>query len=198
MQLSGKLLRYKRLQQHDQFWEKLKVDPDVKAIVPRWTSRFRPPVCLVIGIMICEDVELSFDEIRSREREANGELPIALITLAAGVPNPVGDEIDPSGTVRSDRQIVKIFKGKINESHIFALELRKVTTEGWIEKDLSLWREGPHVELKRMAAVASGPHVEHKRIAAKLSDEKDEDNEQLQIEDFILSRLSAEEYGEIE
>ncbi|KAF1954307.1 hypothetical protein CC80DRAFT_493812 [Byssothecium circinans] len=183
LQLSGKLIRYKRLQQHDQFWAKLKVNPDVKAIVPRWTSRYRAPVCLVVGIMICEDVELSFDETQSREREANGQLPIGKITLAAGVPNPVGDAVDPLVGFSSNRQVVTIFKGKINESRIFALELKKVTTEGWIQKDLRLRSQGPDVDPTR--------------VAAGESDEEDEDDEQLEIEEFVLGGLSAEEYSEI-
>ncbi|KAH7371576.1 hypothetical protein BKA66DRAFT_572810 [Pyrenochaeta sp. MPI-SDFR-AT-0127] len=182
VQLSGKRIRYKRLQQHDQFWTKLKADPNVKAIVPRWTSRYRAPVCLVVGIMICEDVELSFDETQSGEREANAQLPIRKITVAAGVPNLVGGAVDPQVGFSSNRQVVTLFKGKINESRIFALELKKVTTKGWVQKDLRL--------------KSSGPDVDPTRIAAGDSDEEDDD-EHLKVEDFILGELSAEEYGEI-
>ncbi|RYO63866.1 hypothetical protein AA0116_g4036 [Alternaria tenuissima] len=183
VELSGKLIRYKRLQQHDQFWSKLKADQDVKTIVPRWTSRYRAPVCLVVGIMICEEVELSFDEKQAQEREAKGQLPIGKITLAAGVPNPVGNAADPRLGFNANRQVVTMFKGKINDSRIFALELKKITTAGWIKKDLKLRSQGPDVDSARLAAGES--------------DEEDEDDEELKIEEFVLGGLSAEDYGEL-
>ncbi|KAM0710564.1 hypothetical protein Q7P35_002235 [Cladosporium inversicolor] len=182
VQLGGKLIRYKRLQQHDQLWANLKADPEVKELVPRWTSRYRAPVCLVVGIMMCEEVELSFDETQSREREANGQLPIGKITLAAGVLNPVGDAVDPQAGFNSNHQVVTMFKGRVNESRIFALELKKVTTEGWIHKELRLR--------------SKGPDVDPTRLAAGESDDEDEDDENPRIEDLVLDGLSAEEYGE--
>ncbi|CAN9179581.1 unnamed protein product [Alternaria alternata] len=184
VELSGKLIRYKRLQQHDQFWNKIKADQNVKAIVPRWTSRYRAPVCLVVGIMICEEVELSFNETQAREREAKGQLPIGKITLATGIPNPTGSAADPQIGFSTNRQVVTMFRGKINESRIFALELKKITTTGWIQKDLRLRSQGPDVDPTR--------------VAAGDSDEQEEDEEQLKIEDFVVGELSAEEYGELE
>ena len=185
VQLTGKFIRYKRLQQHDQFWPKLKADPDVRATVPRWVSRYRAPVCLVVGIMICEDVELSFEGKQSLEREGKVELPISKITLAAGAPNPVGDAVDPQVSVGASRQTVTIFKGKVGESRIFALELKKVTTEGWIQKDLRLRSEGPQIDPTRIAAGRS-------------DDEDDEDDdEQSKIEELVLGGLSAEEYEDM-
>ncbi|RYO36375.1 hypothetical protein AA0111_g2729 [Alternaria arborescens] len=183
VELNGKLIRYKRLQQHDQFWSKLKADRDVKAIVPRWTSRYRAPVCLVVGIMICEEVELLFDEKQAQEREVKGQLPIGKITLAAGVPNPTGSTGDPQIGFNTNRQVVNMFKGEINESRIFALELKKITTVGWIQKDLKLRSQGPDVDSTRLAAGES--------------DEEDEDDERLKIEEFVLGELSAEDYGKL-
>jgi hypothetical protein len=178
VQLSGKLVRYKRLQQHDQFWAKLKQDPDVRGIVPRWTSRYRAPVCLVVGIMICEDVELSFEGKTSLDREGKVELPIGKITLAAGTPNPLGNAADPQVSVGSSRQTVTIFKGKVGESRIFALELKKITTEGWIQKDLKLRSEGPTVDATRTAAGGE-------------SDSEDDD-EQPRIEDLVIGDLDVD------
>ena len=113
--------------------------------------------------MMCEEVELSFDETQSREREANGQLPIGKITLAAGVLNPVGDAVDPQAGFNSNHQVVTMFKGRVNESRIFALELKKVTTEGWIHKELRLR--------------SKGPDVDPTRLAAGESDDEDEDDE---------------------
>jgi hypothetical protein len=182
VQLSGKLVRYKRLQQHDQFWAKLKADPNVRAIVPRWTSHYRAPVCLVVGIMICEDVELSFDETKSKEREAKGEVPVSKITLAAGVQNPLSDALNPQIGFATNCRTVTLFQGKTSESRIFALELKKVTTMGWIQKDLKLRSQGPDVDPTRVAAGDS---------------DDDEDDEQPKVEELILHGLSDEEYGEI-
>jgi hypothetical protein len=68
--LNGKRIRHKLLQQHSQFWDKLKQDPGVKSTVPGWISFFnRRPVCLVVGIMICEDIDVSFKEKRGQEAE---------------------------------------------------------------------------------------------------------------------------------
>jgi hypothetical protein len=184
VQLSGKLIRYKRLQQHDRFWAKLRADPDVKATVPYWTSRYRPPVCLVVGIMICEDVDLSFNETHAQEREANGQLPLGTIIVAAGVPNIIGNATDPQVGFNSNRQIVTMFRGKVSESRIFALELKKITTQGWIQKELRLRTEGPDV-------------ADPTRVAAAESDESDEDDEQLGIDDFILGGLEAGGYSDI-
>ena len=76
-----------------------------------------------------------------------------------------------------------MFKGKINDSRIFALELKKITTAGWIKKDLKLRSQGPDVDSARLAAGES--------------DEEDEDDEELKIEEFVLGGLSAEDYGEL-
>jgi hypothetical protein len=183
VELSGKLIRYKRLQQHDQFWSKLKADQDVKTLVPRWTSRYRAPVCLVVGIMICEEVELCFDEAQAREREAKGQLSMGKITLATGVPNPAGSAADPQIGFTTNRQAVTMFKGKMSESRIFALELKKITTSGWIQKDLKL--------------SSQGPDVDPTRLAAGNSDKEEDDDEQLEIGEFVLGELSAEDYGEL-
>jgi hypothetical protein len=134
--------------------------------------------------MICEEVELSFNETQAREREAKGQLPIGKITLATGIPNPTGSAADPQIGFSTNRQVVTMFRGKINESRIFALELKKITTTGWIQKDLRLRSQGPDVDPTR--------------VAAGDSDEQEEDEEQLKIEDFVVGELSAEEYGELE
>jgi hypothetical protein len=76
-----------------------------------------------------------------------------------------------------------MFKGEINESRIFALELKKITTVGWIQKDLKLRSQGPDVDSTRLAAGES--------------DEEDEDDERLNIEEFVLGELSAEDYGKL-
>jgi len=183
VQLAGKRITYKRLQQHDQFWTKLRADPDVRATVPGWISRFSTwPVCLVVGIMICEDVELSFEGERSIKREGKTELPISKITLTASTPNPAGDTGDPQVSFMANRQTITVFKAKVEERRIFALELRKITTKGWVNKELTLRNEGPEVD--------------ETRLAAGESDEEDDDRLE-NIEDLVLAEFSNEEYEDM-
>jgi hypothetical protein len=53
------------------------------------------PVCLVVGIMICEDVEISMDEAKTQERKAQGEFPVAEILLPIGGVHPLGKDVNP-------------------------------------------------------------------------------------------------------
>ena len=42
--LSGKVISYKRIKQHDRFWEKIKQDESFMKIVPGWIKPFGPPI----------------------------------------------------------------------------------------------------------------------------------------------------------
>lgn len=181
--LAGKFIRYKRIQQLDQFWAKLKEDPDVKETAPVWISFFNTwPVCLVVGIMICEDVELFMDGAQSRIHEGNVELPIGQITLTAGVPNPVGDLVDPQVKLASTKQTATIFKARMGKSSIFAVELRKITTEVFRQKVLQLKSDGPEVDATR--------------LAGDESDEEDLDKP-IVAEDLIIDDLGPEDYEDM-
>ena len=182
--LTGKLVRYKRLQQHDQFWGKLKTDSDVRATVSGWISRFSTwPVCLVVGIMICEDVELSFEGQKSLGGEGKVELPIGKISLAAGTPIP--GIPNPEVSVGTKRQTVNIFRGRADESRIFALELRKIGLEGWFRKDLRLRSLGPE-------------GIDETRLAAG----EDEDEEYMDgpenVNELVLGEFDDDEYRDME
>ncbi|CAI6089272.1 unnamed protein product [Clonostachys chloroleuca] len=182
--LAGKYIRYKRIQQLDQFWAKLKEDADVKQTVPGWISFFNTwPVCLVVGIMVCEDVELSMDGARSRTLEGKIELPIGQITLAAGVPNPVADLSDPHVKLTSTNQTATIFKAKMGKSSIFAVELRKISTELFRRKLLQLRSDGPGVD--------------GIRLAGDESDDEEDLEKPVAAEDLILDELSPEDYEDM-
>jgi hypothetical protein len=182
--LAGKFIRYKRIQQLDQFWAKLKEDADVKKTAPGWISFFNTwPVCLVVGIMICEDVELSMDGAQSRTHEGNVELPIGQITLAAGVPNPVSNLVDPQVKLASTKQTAAIFKAKMGKSSIFAVELRKVTTGMFRQKELQL--------------KSDGPEVDSTRLAGDESDDEEDLSKPVVTEDLILDELGPEDYEDM-
>jgi len=180
--LSGKLIRYKRLQQHDQFWAKLKDDANVSSRVPGWISIFNTwPVCLVVGVMVCDDVEVSLEGKQTLESEGHVEIPIGTITLAAGIPNPLGEAGQPQGNLSINKSVATIFKAKSGQSKIFALELRKVTTELLRRKELVLKDNGPDVGDGRL-----------------LGDDEDEmGDESVTVADLILEKLSPEEFAEM-
>ncbi|KAH6869557.1 hypothetical protein B0T10DRAFT_371138, partial [Thelonectria olida] len=184
MYLAGKFIRYKRIRQLDRFWAKLLEDEDVKATAPRWISLFNTwPVCLVVGIMVCEDVELSMEGAQSRKLEGNVELPIGQITLAAGAPNPVGDKVDPQVKLASAKQTATIFRANMGKSSIFAVELRKVTT------DLIRWKL---LQLKN-----EGPGVDNTRLASDESDDEHYQDQPVAGENMILDEFSPDEYEDM-
>jgi len=180
--LAGKFIRYKRIQQLDQFWAKLKEDPDVKKTTPGWVKFFNDwPTCLVAGIMICEDVELEWEGTQSRKQEGEAEIPIGQITLAAGVPNPVGDQLDPRLKLASTKKTANIFKSKMGTSKIFAVELNKITTPLFRKKELELKNEGVNVDSTRLAGNGE--------------EDKEEDlNEPVDASNLILDEFAPEDY----
>lgn len=184
VRLAGKFIRYKRIRQLDQFWAKLKEDADVKESAPKWISFFNTwPVCLVVGIMICEDIELSMDGAQSRAHEGHVELPIGQITLAAGVPNLVGDLVGPQVKLASTKQTASIFKAKISNSNIFAVELRKVTTE--VFKRNLLWLK------------SDGPEVDATRLASDEWEDEEDLGQPVDADDLILDEFGPEDYEDM-
>jgi hypothetical protein len=125
--LEGKLIRYKRLEQVHDFFKKVRKDKNVKAAVPGWITP-SATVCLIVGIMMCEDVmeiELSSEERESAE--GHFEVPISTITQAFGVPNPLGDTGDPGAKFARSQMSKRLFKAKSEGSKIFAVQLKPVT-----------------------------------------------------------------------
>ncbi|XP_044724630.1 uncharacterized protein HRG_02526 [Hirsutella rhossiliensis] len=122
--LKGKRIRWKRLQRLDRFWEALSRDAAVRARVPRWIKFGTTwSVCLVVGIMICEDVDVSVENNRARGTKGN-----------AGTPRI---------TIGEEGKASLIFSGKSEGSKIFALELKRVTTRWLSFQTLKLKSAGP-------------------------------------------------------
>ncbi|OWY55929.1 hypothetical protein AALT_g11256 [Alternaria alternata] len=176
--LNGKHIRYKRIQQLDQFWAKLREDPNVKRSMGDWISKWNDwPVCLVVGIMICEDVEISMDAAKTQERKVQGEIPVNEILLPSGGVNPLGKDANPKLEATSSQHTATLFKANMGESSIFAVELKIVTT-GWLHRKL--------LKLKD-----KGPNVGDNRLAGMDSDE-DSDDEESVDGDLILTELDAD------
>lgn len=184
MQLAGKFIRFKRIEQLDDFWETLKRNETVSKTAIDWVAHPGPwPPCLVVGIMLCEDVELCREGLRSREVGGETELPIAQVALPAGVPDSIGYEVNPKVSLGCSTQNATIFGAKFGEKRIFALELRKITTQPLRRRRLQLKNYGPDFDPARLAG-DGGPEMDViKPITAKdlVLDSFDEDD----IEDLI-------------
>ncbi|ETS84478.1 hypothetical protein PFICI_02503 [Pestalotiopsis fici W106-1] len=188
VRLQGKLLRVKRLQQHAQFWSQLKTDEAVRNAVPDWISLLNTwPPCLVVGVMIAEDVELDFSGARERRREGVIEAPVATVALtAAGVPSALlGVDVgNPQVSVGSGGKTATVFRASSAQRSIFALELRIVTTAFLRRRELALKEDGPKVYSGRLAD------------GEQNWDSEDSDGA-VGVEDLILEIFTQKEYSEM-
>lgn len=184
--LRGKLLRIKRLQKVSEFWAALRSDPAVKSTVPNWISFYNTwPVCLVTGIMICEDIELGLNTATSEQRQATSEVPLGAIALAAGAPNLLGDLADPKLTAYKSLEAATSLEARFGSSQIFAVELRKVTTERFHWKELRLKSDGPgNIDPSRLASNESNELNE---------DEDDNLDKPIDPEDLICVELDSKD-----
>jgi hypothetical protein len=178
--LSAKTVRLRRLDQDEDYWEKLREDLSLKRVLPTWIKkagkRGFPDVCLVVGIAICEDVEIEWDKKRIAKREADGQFPLdVVITVAAGsiLPVPVGSNIE--ATVAKEKTQVYVFKAKQAKKSIFALELKVIEREGWIETRTILGR---------------GPAVEQGHELGD-NDDDDDDDDEVEVADLVLHELRS-------
>jgi hypothetical protein len=90
-----------------------------------------------VGVMICEDVDLTVKEERESKLEAHLAVP-ALEIASAAAGNPavaigaaLGGEPgagDPEIKAHVGAEETRLFKGKMEGSKIFALELKEITT----------------------------------------------------------------------
>lgn len=189
LELAGKLVRYKRLQQHGNFWSKLRADPAVLGTVPDWISLFNTwPPCLVVGIMTAEEVDIDYSG--ATEKNINGKLeaPLATVGLAAaGAPAGLLGGVDAGDAYAdagSGRRVAKVFRAKSGRSSVFALELRVVTTKLLQKRQLQLKDGGPKVDAGRLAGVGD-------------DEDSDEEDKSPEADDLILGNFNDQEYLEM-
>ena len=135
--LSGKKILIRRMRRHDEYWRKMTAeDRDFQAYVPSWLRKRhlmkrRNIVCLVVGVLMCQDVLVSASEDQSRELIAGGEVPLGTIvedTAAAhGAFMPTGGAGDVSTGASSTLVKHVYFQARGERSRIFALELKAVS-----------------------------------------------------------------------
>jgi hypothetical protein len=178
--LFSKTVKLRRLDQDEDYWDKLKDDPSLQKVLPSWiqkSGRKYPEVCLVVGIAICEDVEVEWDKTRIAKRQADGELPLdVILSAAAGSPLPLPIGANVTATIAKEKTQVYVFKSKQKKKSIFALELKVIQRKGWRK---------PRLELGR------GPRVEAGHQLAGSDDDEDEDDEDIDVADLVLHELSG-------
>ena len=152
--------------------------------MPDWISIFNTwPPCLVVGIMIAEDVELDYSGSTEKEIDGKVQVPLATIALAAGgVPVPI-DKGNLQASAGTHKQVATVFKAKSENSNIFALELKVVTTTLLRRKQLQLSK--------------NGPKVDRDRLAGDSESEESEEETDVQVEDLILEGFSDREYAQL-
>ena len=149
--LRGKHIRYVKLRQVDKFWKDLKEDSEVKESVPAWIGAWplnsRPPVCLVTGLFICEDVTSISSVAESREREAIVEAPLGTVAAVLGASQGVLLPSDGTGNIGAGFSINKTeqlhVKVKDQGSSIFAMQLKVISSQVFNKKALRLKDRSP-------------------------------------------------------
>jgi hypothetical protein len=145
--LRGKYTFYRKLRQHEEFWDRLKEDTEVRQKVPqwlgsRWKIKSKVLVCLITGILFCEDVVFSVTKEEEREREANLDAPLG--TVLATVANTHGIPAASRGTgnigaeVSSERHQRRYYKAEDKDASIFAMEVKIISSSLFDKDDFKL------------------------------------------------------------
>ena len=155
--LHGKHIRYIKLRQVDKFWKDLKEDPEVREKVPEWIGSWqlksKPPVCLITGLFICEDVALKSSKKGSQDRKAKVEAPLGTAAAAASasqgvlLPNNSTSNLEARFSVNNNQQ--QHIKAKDKDSSIFAMQLKVISSEMFNTKALRLKDKSPDAPAHR-------------------------------------------------
>ena len=155
--LRGKHIRYIKLRQVDKFWEDLKEDAEVKESVPKWIGSWqlksKPPVCLITGLFICEDVASNSSKEVSQAREAEVEAPLGTAVAAASASQGLLLPNDGTGNLQagfSDNKTQKRhIKAKVEGNSIFAMQLKVISSETFNKRALRLKDKSPDAPTHR-------------------------------------------------
>jgi hypothetical protein len=145
---TSKIITLKRLQQTDDFWERLREDRDIERRVPGWVRKAsgRLPVCLVVGIAYFQNVEVCRDESEAQIREAMGEVPLGMVAAAAGAPVALlgGDELALRAKLNRSAKVGDIFAARASDPRIFALQYKKIVSKWSLDgRKIELTRDVP-------------------------------------------------------
>lgn len=156
--LRGKHIRYIKLRQLDKFWNDLKEDPEFKATVPGWLRspwelKTKPPVCLITGLFICEDVALesSIEGAQNREVKIEAPLGTGIATASASqgliLPNDGTGNLEARFSVNKTRQ--RHVKADDKGSSIFAMQLKVISSKKFNKEAVRLLDKSPDAPTHR-------------------------------------------------
>jgi hypothetical protein len=166
--LRGKHIFYRKLRQHEEFWDRLKEDTEVREKVPqwlgsRWKIKSRVPVCLITGIFFCEDVVFSITEEEEREREANAEVSLgavlATVANAHGIPAASHGTGNIGAGGSSERHQKKYYKAEDKDASIFALEVKIISSSLFDKDDFKLNDKTPNAPPNRQLGTEHGENL---------------------------------------
>ena len=149
--LHGKHIRYMKLRQVDKFWKDLKEDPEVRDEVPKWIGSWqlksKPPVCLITGLFICEDVAFKSSKEVSQDREAKIEAPLGTAVTAVSASQGALLPSDGMGNLAAGFSVNETHHRHIEamdkSSSIFALQLKVISSEAFHKNALRLKDKSP-------------------------------------------------------
>ena len=149
--LRGKYIRYVKLRQVDKFWKDLKEDSEVKESVPAWIGSWpmksKPPVCLITGLFICEDVTSTSSVEELHEREATIKAPLGTAAAALGASQGVPLPNNGTGNLKAGFSVNKAqqlhVKVKDQGSSIFAMQLKVIASERFNRRAFILKDKSP-------------------------------------------------------
>lgn len=163
--LDGKKISLKRLTQIDVFFKEAKEDGVVKSRVVPWVKPgSQNPVCLVVGIMMCEEASVDWQQGRQRGLVAKGSIPFGkLAQAAAGAPPETSSDAigDLKAQFSEQEEDGGVFKTQASGKQIFALELRVITRGRWVKRDrLEMSEKGPSGAHGRFFGLEEGKEPE--------------------------------------
>jgi len=147
LDLQGKVIYVRRLTQIPKFWKTmLAADHEVKDQVTEWVNekhrlRHRYKVCLIVGLLLCQDVVVAASEQEIHERVARFEAPLGTVAEAVaasqGVPMSLGGIGNTSAETSTKSEKKTYFAAVGREKKIFALQLKIISS------NLGLTDKGP-------------------------------------------------------
>ncbi|MCJ1333888.1 hypothetical protein MMC10_010594 [Thelotrema lepadinum] len=137
--LSGKKVYIKRIKQHGELWRELTTrSEDFQDEVPEWVNekrwlRTKYQVCLVVGLLMCQDVVVAASDEERKDREAKGEMPLGTIAECAAASQGVLLSSGGVGNVSAKASSATInrtyFEAKGHGKRVFALEVKIISSK---------------------------------------------------------------------
>lgn len=137
--LCGKRVLIRRLRKYGEFWKEMTSrDEDFQENVPEWLQekhwgRKKYQVCLVVRLLMCQDVDVTASDEEAKDRIARGEVPLRTVTgyvaAAHGVPGPTSVAGNISSQVSETAFNGTYFQARGQGTRIFALELKMISSK---------------------------------------------------------------------